>query len=393
VVSATGAEPLKYQWYVNGNPITGAIKNFILFDSVTVADAGTYTVTVTNDAGSVTSVPATLNLILPLQIVDQSDDVSIIQGDSFMLEVEVNSPEDVQESYWAKDGSRLQDSAGYTYEVFNATLENTGSYTFHATDGNDWIVSDPMMVQVNQPPVFTTVPEDITASSGQTLMLQWVADGTGTLKYDLLLKNEVLDSNDTGTFRVKVPELGGDYEFVAKVSNSYGSSTSAPVIVSVQVSSPIIIDQSTSITMVQGDPLELNINAIGGGLAYQWYKGAAKIPDANSPVFIINETAEADAGTYFVAVSNSKGIVTSNPIKVSFGVAVRVEADGANIVLKMNPGDKVASWKLQKSYDLLFWEDVQNLEEDDLDQFIRPIEQEVLFYRVVERYTKDLEPG
>ena len=139
--------------------------------------------------------------------------------------------------------------------------------------------------------------------------------------------------------------------------------------------------------------MELNINAIGGGLAYQWYKGAAKIPDANSPVFIINETAEADAGTYFVAVSNSKGIVTSNPIKVSFGVAVRVEADGANIVLKMNPGDKVASWKLQKSYDLLFWEDVQNLEEDDLDQFIRPIEQEVLFYRVVERYTKDLEPG
>ncbi|XOV70665.1 MAG: immunoglobulin domain-containing protein [Verrucomicrobiota bacterium] len=385
VLSATGAEPLKYQWYLNGNPITGAIKNFTLFDSVTAADAGTYTVTVTNDAGSVTSVPATLSLILPLGIVTQSGDVSIIQGDSFILEVEVNSPEDVQESYWAKDGSRLPDSAGFTYEVVGASLENTGSYTFHATDGNDWIVSDPMTVQVNQPPVFITIPEDITASSGQNVMLQWVADGTGTLKYDLLLNNEVLDSNDTGTFRVKVPELGGDYEFVAKVSSSYGSSTSTPVIVSVQASSPIIIDQSTSITMVQRDPLELNIKAIGGGLAYQWYKGAAKIPDANSPVFIINETGEGDAGTYFVVVSNSKGIVTSNPMRISFGVNVSVQADGANIILKMNPGDKVASWKLQKSYDLLFWEDDQNLEDVDLGQLIRPIEEEMLFYRVVER--------
>ena len=137
--------------------------------------------------------------------------------------------------------------------------------------------------------------------------------------------------------------------------------------------------------MVQGDPLELNINAIGGGLAYQWYKGAAKIADANSPVFIINETREADAGTYFVVVSNSKGIVTSNPMRISFGVNVSVQADGANIILKMNPGDKVASWKLQKSYDLLFWEDVQNLEEGDLGELVRPIEEDLVFYRVVER--------
>ncbi|XOV70669.1 MAG: immunoglobulin domain-containing protein [Verrucomicrobiota bacterium] len=201
----------------------------------------------------------------------------------------------------------------------------------------------------------------------------------------MILNNEVIDSNDTGTFRVKVPELDGDYELVAKVSSSYGSSTSAPVIVSVQLSSPMIIDQSTSITMVQGDPLELHIDAIGGGLSYQWYKGAAKVPDANSPVFIIDETGEGDAGTYFAVVSNSKGIVTSNPIKVSFGVAVSVEADGANIVLQMNSGDKAASWKLQKSYDLLFWEEVQNLEEGDLAGLIRPIEEDVVFYRVVER--------
>jgi hypothetical protein len=385
VVSATGAEPLKYQWYLNGNAITGAIKNFILFDSFKVVDTGIYTVTVTNDAGSVTSEPASLSPILPLEIIKLPNDVSVLQGEGFILEVELVSSEDVTESYWAKDGNRIPDSSGLKFEVQNASLENAGNYTFHATDGKVWLQSIPIVVEVNQPPVFTMIPEDITASSGQTVMLQWVADGTGTLKYDLLLNNEVLDSNDTGTFRVKVPELDGDYEFVAKVSNSYGSSTSGPVIVSVQVSSPIIIDQSTSITMVQGEPLELNINAIGGGLSYQWYKGAAKIPDANSPVFIINETGEGDAGTYFVVISNSKGIVTSNPIKVSFGVNVSVQADGANIILRMNPGDKVASWKLQKSYDLLFWEDVQNLEESDLNQLIRPIEEDVMFYRVVER--------
>jgi hypothetical protein len=51
----------------------------------------------------------------------------------------------------------------------------------------------------------------------------------------------------------------------------------------------------------------------------------------------------------------------------------------------MNPGNKVASWKLQKSYDLLFWEEVQNLETEDLGGLIRSIEEELVFYRVVEQ--------
>ena len=66
-------------------------------------------------------------------------------------------------------------------------------------------------------------------------------------------------------------------------------------------------------------------------------------------------------------------------------MTIRRKSDGADIVLRMNPGNKVASWKLQKSYDLSFWEDVQNLEESDLNQLILPIEGDVMFYRVVER--------
>jgi len=66
VVSAQGTAPLLFQWNFNGEPILGAIQSFYLIDSVTKSDAGHYTVTITNEAGSIESEPATLSLIIPL---------------------------------------------------------------------------------------------------------------------------------------------------------------------------------------------------------------------------------------------------------------------------------------------------------------------------------------
>jgi hypothetical protein len=63
-VSATGTAPLNYQWYANGNVITGATASSYSVCPVTAADNGTqYTVRITNDCGSVTSQVATLTVV------------------------------------------------------------------------------------------------------------------------------------------------------------------------------------------------------------------------------------------------------------------------------------------------------------------------------------------
>jgi hypothetical protein len=59
-VTATGTAPLSYQWRKDGAAISGATSSTLTLASVSAANAGTYTVVVTNSAGSVTSTGAVL---------------------------------------------------------------------------------------------------------------------------------------------------------------------------------------------------------------------------------------------------------------------------------------------------------------------------------------------
>lgn len=63
-VSASGVQPLQYQWLRNGSPISGATQSSYTIQSTTAADNGALiSVTVTNSYGSVTSTAATLTVL------------------------------------------------------------------------------------------------------------------------------------------------------------------------------------------------------------------------------------------------------------------------------------------------------------------------------------------
>ncbi len=64
-VTATGTEPLSYQWNFNTNAIAGATNSNLSLSGVTTGQAGTYTVTVSNTVGSTTSTGATLTVNTP----------------------------------------------------------------------------------------------------------------------------------------------------------------------------------------------------------------------------------------------------------------------------------------------------------------------------------------
>jgi hypothetical protein len=63
-VAATGSVPLSYQWRRNGVALSGATGTSLTLTNVQSADAGSYSVTVTNNLGSVSSNPAVLSVRL-----------------------------------------------------------------------------------------------------------------------------------------------------------------------------------------------------------------------------------------------------------------------------------------------------------------------------------------
>jgi|GEM_PF-2800549 len=62
---AEGSFTLSYQWSFNGTPISGATASQLRIDGATASQAGSYSVTVTSEFGSVTSTAATLTVTPP----------------------------------------------------------------------------------------------------------------------------------------------------------------------------------------------------------------------------------------------------------------------------------------------------------------------------------------
>ena len=82
-VAASGAPPLTYQWKKNGVAIAGATTDTLSLSNVQLSDAGIYTVTVSNSAGSVESAPATLSVTSPSGLIIMND--SFADGERLTL--------------------------------------------------------------------------------------------------------------------------------------------------------------------------------------------------------------------------------------------------------------------------------------------------------------------
>ena len=139
-VTATGTAPLAYQWDKNGAAIPGATSSMYTTPATASSDNGAqFTVVVSNSAGSVTSVTATLTVNAAAAaptIMTQPANQTVAAGQTATFNVTATGTAPL--SYqWNKNGSSITGAIGpsYTTPVTTAADNNT---TF------DVIVSNPM---------------------------------------------------------------------------------------------------------------------------------------------------------------------------------------------------------------------------------------------------------
>jgi Immunoglobulin domain/Putative Ice-binding-like adhesive domain/Beta-propeller repeat len=133
-VSATGAGPLSYQWYLNGNPIPGATISTLIIPSVGVQNVGTYCVVVTNVSGTQTSVGAVLSLGYPPSILGQPVSQAAPPGLNVVLRVAAAGTEPLS-YHWRLNGA---DVAGATDSALTLSGQPGNVGTYSVIVSNTW---------------------------------------------------------------------------------------------------------------------------------------------------------------------------------------------------------------------------------------------------------------
>jgi hypothetical protein len=137
-VTATGTAPLSYQWYIGSTAISGANSSSYSISNVQAANAGTYTVTVSNgtlpnatsDAAVLTVNPAP---VAPsITVHPQSQTLTAGQNVTFSVTATGTAPLSYQ---WYKGGAAISGATASSYSISNVQTANAGTYTVTVSNG------------------------------------------------------------------------------------------------------------------------------------------------------------------------------------------------------------------------------------------------------------------
>ncbi|MCP5524139.1 MAG: immunoglobulin domain-containing protein [Verrucomicrobiales bacterium] len=185
--AAVGTPPIDYQWLFNGEPIvegeriSGVNSSQLTLENVSGADAGDYSVTVSNAQGSLSSEFASLHVNEPLI---KSPPISQTWGYGQSVRFEVGAVGTDPLSYqWVKDGTELDGATGSALELFNLQESDAGEYRVIVSTDYGSVLSDPATLALVSPPQITTQPAHQAVDRGGNVTLEVAAVGVEPLEY------------------------------------------------------------------------------------------------------------------------------------------------------------------------------------------------------------------
>ncbi len=146
-VGADGTAPLDYQWSKDGVVLSGAVGADYTVGSATAADAGSYTVTAHNSAGSVTSAPAVITVNAPPAITTPPVGFTAsVHGSGTLTVAASGLPAPTYQ--WRKDGAVLTGATSASLGFADLQVTDTGSYDVVITNAVGSVTSGAVAVVV-----------------------------------------------------------------------------------------------------------------------------------------------------------------------------------------------------------------------------------------------------
>jgi len=316
-VTATGSAQLSYQWLKNGAPlvsggnISGTATATLNLSAVTALDAASYSVTVSNALGAITSAAATLTVAVPPAITAQPSGATLLAGTnaSFTVIASGTAPLSYQ---WLKNGVAISGATGATLTLSAITVANTANYSVTVTNAVGTATSTSATLTVLAAPAILTQPANLTVAQGSPASFAVSVSGTAPLSFQWLKYGVALAGATSNVLALSVVTTNDAGNYSVVVTNSVGSLASSSATLTVLVP-PTLVTPPSSATVVAGSNVSFTVTAAGNGtLTYQWFKNGVAMPGATTPTLTFAAAAASDAASYTVVVSNAASSVTSS---------------------------------------------------------------------------------
>jgi len=368
VATVTGQPPLSYQWQLNGTNVPGAIGATLPLKNAQPSQSGGYTLFASNAIATSSSMPVSVLVTEPLAVTRSPANTSVSPGTNVVFTAGVNGspPPRFQ---WKLNGLPIPGAQQSTLNIDEVQTEDSGIVSVALFNGIETVESARAALSVNgvvaiSADSFSTRTRLTTSSGtvignngaatreldepfhaekpgGRSLWYSWIAPSNGIVAFstrgsafDTLLAvytnltvsgTNVIDADDDqGGFLTSAVSFnvhaGQEYQIAV---DGYASGNGRVVLgwnfVPTPDAMPRIVRQPISISVNEGMPAMLSVQASGPTLAYQWKRNGRRIPDANNAVLIVNETRSEQVGSYTVTVRSGVREIESVPASLELG--------------------------------------------------------------------------
>lgn len=222
--SLLGTGPVLYQWQFNDDDIPGETNAFLMLSNIQFLQAGLYSVTVRNSAGETTSKPASIRVSSPPVILDPPQPMRAIPGQ--LIEFHVRAVGTPPLRYqWIENNQPMPNGIEPLLKV---VATRSAPYQVRVTNPLGSVQSDPVLLEVNDPPSILEQPASQTIFPHENTMFAVTAKGTPPLRYQWTHNGVNIrdETNATLMIRDARPANSGFYQ--VKVGNIAGAVHSDP---------------------------------------------------------------------------------------------------------------------------------------------------------------------
>jgi hypothetical protein len=183
-----GTEPLVYQWYKDGQAVPGMQGSRLDIRAATAADAGTYTVRISNGVlqGGTVSAGAVVRVNAALRILEEPGPVpyEVLAGGTLRLAVRAQGAGALQYQ-WTRNGFPIVGATGAVLEARGVGAGDTGEYAVEVVSANARAVSRGVPVRVKEALRVLQMPVSQVAKEGGAARFRMVVHWPwGGVKYE-----------------------------------------------------------------------------------------------------------------------------------------------------------------------------------------------------------------